>query len=68
MSMENIDFEILKALAEMQGERTEVREDGCIVMTDDCPTYGGTYWPNTQQGIEEAINFYTYCNLNPLTN
>jgi hypothetical protein len=50
---------------ELTGDRL-IERDGALIVTNDCPTYGGAYYPNTPEGIEEGINFTTYCLLNPL--
>ena len=59
------DFQLLETLAAMNGEYVEVR-DGCIILNNDCPTYGGTYFADSEEGLTEAINTLTYDVLCPL--
>ena len=66
ISMKEVDLELIKVLAEQDGQSVEER-DGCIVLTDGSSTYGGTFYANNEDGISEAINQLTYNVLHPLS-
>jgi len=61
----NINRELFATLGELSGDRLVERDDALIV-TNDCPTYGGTSYPNTPEGIEEGVTSTTSGLLNPL--
>ena len=61
----DMQIELIKALAEQQGEYVLVTHED-VILKNDCPTCGGTYFANTPLGKEEAIAQLTYEALNPL--
>lgn len=64
--MAEIDMELLRTLAGMDGYEVEEREDGSIVLTDDCETFGGWYIGSSESDINEAIEQLTYNQLHPI--
>jgi len=61
----DMQLELIKALAGQQGEYV-ISDDDVIILKNDCPSNGGTYYANTDEGKEEAIEQLTYEALNPL--
>lgn len=63
--MQEVDLELLRTLAGMDGYEVEER-DGCLVLTNGCETFGGWYVSNDESGINEAIEQLTYNQLHPI--
>jgi hypothetical protein len=61
----DINRDLFETLVELSGDR-RVEQDDVLIVTNDCPAYGGTSSANTPEGLEEGISFTTYCLLNPL--
>lgn len=65
--MKDVDMELLRTLADMEGYEIETDEDGNMVLTNDCPTFGGWHIGKSEQDVSDAINQLTYNQLHPLS-
>lgn len=63
--MPEVDLELLRTLAGMDGYEVEER-DGCLVLTNDRETFGGWHVGSSADDINEAIEQLTYNVLHPL--
>lgn len=60
-------LDTLQALASQDGHDTMIVTNDTVTLRDSrAPHYGGTSYANSEKGIDEGINQFTYNILNPL--
>lgn len=66
--MKEVDLELLRALADMEGYEVTTEEDGSIVLVNGRETFGGWHIGSSESDVSDAINQLTYNQLHPLSN